>query len=67
MPLFVKCAEKMVAGLDGYEDGATVNVHKYTEIAFLEMACETTLGGDVLERAGKNEFAKGLDLWVNAL
>ncbi|XP_038113070.1 cytochrome P450 4c21 isoform X2 [Culex quinquefasciatus] len=62
VPLFVKCAEKMVAGLDKYVDGATVNVHKYTEIVFLEMACSTTLGGDIFERPGKHEFAVGLDL-----
>lgn len=61
VPIFAKCAEKMVARLSECVDGETVNIHKYTALCTLEMACGTTLGSDVLQREGKEEFERGLD------
>ncbi|XP_065094392.1 probable cytochrome P450 313a4 [Ochlerotatus camptorhynchus] len=65
VPIFAKCADKMVARLSEYSDGETVNIHKYTALCTLEMACGTTLGSDVLQREGKEEFEQGLDQAFN--
>lgn len=50
-----------MARLSECVDGETVDIHKYTALCTLEMACGTTLGSDVLQRAGKKEFEQGLD------
>ncbi|XP_058816291.1 probable cytochrome P450 313a4 [Topomyia yanbarensis] len=62
IPVFVRCAEKMLASLNECEDGATVNMHKYTALCTVEMACGTTLGRDILDRKGKREFKQALDI-----
>nr|XP_019560219.2 LOW QUALITY PROTEIN: probable cytochrome P450 313a4 [Aedes albopictus] len=61
VPIMVKCARKMIARLNECPDGATVDIIKYTALCTLEMACGTTLGSDVLDRDGKEEFKRGLD------
>ncbi|XP_058449263.1 cytochrome P450 4C1-like [Malaya genurostris] len=62
VPVFVRCAEKMVASLNECEDGATVSMHKYTSLCTVEMACGTTIGTDILDRKGKREFKQALDI-----
>ncbi|XP_062551684.1 probable cytochrome P450 313a4 [Armigeres subalbatus] len=61
VPIFAKCAQKMVDRLNECADGATINIHKYTALCTLEMACGTTMGIDVLQSDGKEEFEHGLD------
>ncbi|XP_058450859.1 probable cytochrome P450 313a4 [Malaya genurostris] len=62
IPVFVRCAEKMVASLNECEDGATVNMLYYTSVCTVEMACGTTLGTDILDRKGKREFRQALNV-----
>ncbi|XP_021701726.1 probable cytochrome P450 313a4 [Aedes aegypti] len=61
VPIMARCAQKMAARLNKYPDGATVDIIKYTNMCTLEMICGTTMGSDVLNRDGKEEFKRGLD------
>ncbi|XP_055633048.1 uncharacterized protein LOC129773462 [Toxorhynchites rutilus septentrionalis] len=66
IPIFAKCARNMIARMHSMcPDGATINIHKFTSLCTLEMACGTTLGSDVLKREGKEEFVHGLDVAFN--
>ncbi|XP_053692262.1 cytochrome P450 4c21-like [Sabethes cyaneus] len=61
LPMFVACAKKMAASLSELEDGATVNMHKFTGLCTVEMACGTSLGRNIIDRKGKREFKQALD------
>ncbi|XP_053692261.1 cytochrome P450 4c21-like [Sabethes cyaneus] len=65
IPTFANCARRMAEKLNELSDGATVNIHKYTTLCTLEMACGTTLSSDILQREGKEEFVEGLDVAFN--
>ncbi|XP_055546071.1 cytochrome P450 4c21-like [Wyeomyia smithii] len=66
IPTFVTCARRMAEKLNELPDGATVNIHKYTSLCTLEMACGTTLGSTILQRKeDKEQFVKGLDVAFN--
>ncbi|XP_055598207.1 cytochrome P450 4c21-like [Uranotaenia lowii] len=62
IPIFEQCARKMASRLNQLPDGSTINMHRYTSLCTLEMACGTTLGSNVLDRDGKEEFVHGLDV-----
>ncbi|XP_058814983.1 probable cytochrome P450 313a4 [Topomyia yanbarensis] len=64
-PMFEKCARKMIDRLNNCLDGTTVNMHMYTTLCTLEMACGTTLGSDILQCNGKKEFVRSLDVAFN--
>ncbi|XP_039432978.1 cytochrome P450 4c21-like isoform X1 [Culex pipiens pallens] len=62
IPIFEQCSRQLVNRLNELKDGATVNIHQYTSVTTLEMACGTTLGSNILARDGKEEFVHGLDV-----
>ncbi|XP_055598738.1 probable cytochrome P450 313a4 [Uranotaenia lowii] len=63
IPILARCGIKMGRRLNEFPDGTVVNIHKFTALCTLEMACGTTLGRNVLDRDQKRklEFEHGLD------
>ncbi|XP_055605424.1 cytochrome P450 4c21-like [Uranotaenia lowii] len=62
IPLFDICCRRLVERLKKNEDGATIDLFKYTLRASAEMVCVTTMGGDVLEHEDLDELIHCTDM-----
>ncbi|KAL1399045.1 hypothetical protein pipiens_008517 [Culex pipiens pipiens] len=66
VPIFEECSRRMVQGMLSHADGSTgVNILKFTSICTLEMICATSLGSDVMQRPGKEEFVHSIETAFN--
>ncbi|XP_055605422.1 cytochrome P450 4c21-like [Uranotaenia lowii] len=62
IPLFDTCCKRMIKRLKQNEDGATIDLFKYTLRASAEMVCVTTMGGDVLQHKDLDELIHYTDV-----
>nr|XP_019562040.2 cytochrome P450 4c21-like [Aedes albopictus] len=61
IPIFEDCSRRMVAELNKCVHGGTVDMFQFTSKCTLEMVCATTLGSNVLERKGSDEFLRSIE------
>ncbi|EAT48675.2 AAEL000326-PA [Aedes aegypti] len=59
--IFEDCSSRMVADLFKCANGETVDMFQFTSKCTLEMVCATTLGSNVLEREGSDEFLRNME------
>ncbi|XP_049287425.1 cytochrome P450 4c21-like [Anopheles funestus] len=63
IPIFTDCVAKMISNMQKHVgDDKPINMLELTSPCTLEMICRTSLGGQVLEREGKQAFIEGLEI-----
>ncbi|XP_058058185.1 cytochrome P450 4C1-like [Anopheles bellator] len=69
VPIFNDCTRRLVGRLDRYtRPGAgPCNILEYISACTLEMICRTSLGGQVLERDGAEQFISNLEVALKTI
>ncbi|XP_062565691.1 cytochrome P450 4d1-like [Armigeres subalbatus] len=68
LSIFNNSSRRLIERLDRYaESGDNCNILEYISECTLEMICRTSLGGNALERSGRQDFIENLEIALTTL